>query len=55
MSGELNRFPRIGAGCGWRSAAIRSLLGHGPQRPRIETVVRVGYRLVTASVPSTAA
>ena len=36
-------------------SAIRSLLGHGPQRPRIETVVRVGYRLVTASVPSTAA
>jgi two-component system, OmpR family, response regulator MtrA len=36
-------------------SAIRSLLGHGPQRPRIETVVRVGYRLVTASMPSTAA
>jgi len=36
-------------------SAIRSLLGHGPHRPRIETVVRVGYRLVTASVPSTAA
>lgn len=36
-------------------SAIRGLLGHGPQRPRIETVVRVGYRLVTASIPSTAA
>jgi len=36
-------------------SAIRSLLGHGPQRPRIETVVRVGYRLVTTSMPGTAA
>ena len=30
-------------------SAIRSLLGHGPQRPRIETVVRVGYRLATTA------
>ncbi len=36
-------------------SAIRGLLGHGPQRPRIETVVRVGYRLATASLPSSAA
>ncbi len=29
-------------------SSLRRLLGHGPQRPRIETVVRVGYRLATA-------
>ena len=34
-------------------SSLRRLLGHGPQRPRIETVVRVGYRLATA-MPSPA-
>jgi DNA-binding response OmpR family regulator len=33
-------------------SSLRRLLGHGPQRPRIETVVRVGYRLATASLPN---
>jgi DNA-binding response OmpR family regulator len=30
-------------------SSLRRLLGHGAQRPRIETIVRVGYRLVTAT------
>lgn len=34
-------------------SSLRRLLGHGPQRPQIETVVRVGYRLATAALPST--
>jgi len=33
-------------------SSLRRLLGHGPQRPRIETIARVGYRLATAPVPS---
>ncbi len=35
-------------------SSLRRLLGHGPHRPRIETVVRVGYRLATTAMPSTA-
>jgi two-component system, OmpR family, response regulator MtrA len=35
-------------------SSLRRLLGHGPHRPRIETVVRVGYRLATTALPSTA-
>jgi len=30
-------------------SSLRRLLGQGAQRPRIETVVRVGYRLATAA------
>jgi DNA-binding winged helix-turn-helix (wHTH) protein len=30
-------------------SSLRRLLGHGEQRPSIETIVRVGYRLVTAT------
>jgi DNA-binding response OmpR family regulator len=35
-------------------SSLRRLLGHGAQRPRIETVVRVGYRLATAAAPTVA-
>ena len=31
-------------------SSLRRLLGQGAQRPRIETVVRVGYRLATTAV-----
>jgi DNA-binding response OmpR family regulator len=31
-------------------SSLRRLLGHGAQRPRIETVVRVGYRLSTVAL-----
>jgi DNA-binding winged helix-turn-helix (wHTH) protein len=33
-------------------SSLRRLLGQGPQRPRIETIVRVGYRLATSAVLS---
>jgi two-component system, OmpR family, response regulator MtrA len=33
-------------------SSLRRLLGQGPQRPRIETIVRVGYRLATTAVLS---
>jgi two-component system, OmpR family, response regulator MtrA len=32
------------------ASSLRRLLGEGVYRPRLETVVRVGYRLVTAAV-----
>ena len=32
------------------ASSLRRLLGEGVYRPRLETVVRVGYRLVTATV-----
>jgi DNA-binding response OmpR family regulator len=35
-------------------SSLRRLLGHGAQRPRIETVVRVGYRLATVATPTIA-
>ena len=35
-------------------SSLRRLLGQGVQRPRIETVVRVGYRLSTVVAPTLA-
>jgi DNA-binding winged helix-turn-helix (wHTH) protein len=32
------------------ASSLRRLLGEGLYRPRLETVVRVGYRLVTDTV-----
>lgn len=34
------------------ASSLRRLLGDGAHRPRLETVVRVGYRLATVAVPA---
>jgi DNA-binding response OmpR family regulator len=36
-------------------SVLRRVLGSGPERPRIETVSHIGYRLATDALPETAA